>query len=120
MVTRPARYGSPAVRAAARGGQILTSTAPLAPDYPQANLVVLPRALAYDFLVFAQRNPRPCPVLLERCSSAVIRFHAVSRRSRNKWLPLPAPSVESCLIRVLDLGAKPERRVVWGGGRPYG
>lgn len=64
MATRSARHGSPAaVRAAARGGGILTSTAPLAPGYAQANLVVLPRTLAYDFLVFAQRNPRPCPVL---------------------------------------------------------
>jgi uncharacterized protein YcsI (UPF0317 family) len=25
--------------------------------------VVLPRELAFDFLVFAQRNPKPCPVL---------------------------------------------------------
>jgi uncharacterized protein YcsI (UPF0317 family) len=29
----------------------------------QANLVILPRDLAYDFLLFAQRNPKPCPVL---------------------------------------------------------
>jgi uncharacterized protein YcsI (UPF0317 family) len=27
------------------------------------NLVVLPRDLAYDFLLFAQRNPKPCPVI---------------------------------------------------------
>jgi uncharacterized protein YcsI (UPF0317 family) len=29
----------------------------------QANLVILPRNLAHDFLRFAQANPRPCPVL---------------------------------------------------------
>ena len=29
----------------------------------QANLVILPKALAHDFLRFAQANPRPCPVL---------------------------------------------------------
>jgi uncharacterized protein YcsI (UPF0317 family) len=29
----------------------------------QANLVILPRDLAHDFLRFAQANPRPCPVL---------------------------------------------------------
>lgn len=64
MVTRSARYGSPAaVRQAARDGEIRTSTAPLAPGHAQATLVVPPRTLAYDFLVFAQRNPRPCPVL---------------------------------------------------------
>lgn len=38
-------------------------TAGLAEGYVQANLVVLPKDLAFDFLVFCQRNPRPCPVL---------------------------------------------------------
>lgn len=38
-------------------------TAGLAPGYAQANLIVLPRAWAYDFFLFAQRNPKPCPVL---------------------------------------------------------
>src|SRR5262249_39353409 len=28
-----------------------------------ANLVVVPRHLAFDFLLFCQRNPRPCPLL---------------------------------------------------------
>ena len=27
------------------------------------NLVVVPRALAFDFLLFCQRNPKPCPLL---------------------------------------------------------
>lgn len=34
-----------------------------ASGYTQANLITLPRADAYDFLLFAQRNPKPCPVL---------------------------------------------------------
>lgn len=64
MVNGSARYDTPAaVRDAAREGRINTSTAALAPGYVQANLVVLPKVLAFDFLVFAQRNPRPCPVL---------------------------------------------------------
>ena len=29
----------------------------------QANLVIVPKDLAYDFLLFAQRNPKPCPIL---------------------------------------------------------
>jgi uncharacterized protein YcsI (UPF0317 family) len=29
----------------------------------QANLVVVPRELAFDFLLFCQRNPKPCPLL---------------------------------------------------------
>lgn len=31
--------------------------------WTQANLISLPRELAFDFLLFAQRNPKPCPVL---------------------------------------------------------
>lgn len=57
-------YGSPKeVRALARRGELVRPTAGLAPDYAQANLVVLPEDLAFDFLLFCQRNPRPCPVL---------------------------------------------------------
>lgn len=40
-----------------------TPTAACAPGYAQANLVVLPRACAFDFMLFAQRNPKACPVL---------------------------------------------------------
>jgi uncharacterized protein YcsI (UPF0317 family) len=38
-------------------------TAGLAPGYTQANLIAVPRDWAYDMLLFAQRNPKPCPVL---------------------------------------------------------
>ncbi|MFM1652241.1 putative hydro-lyase [Brevibacillus sp. B_LB10_24] len=38
-------------------------TAGMAEGYTQANLAILPRSLAYDFLLFCQRNPKPCPVL---------------------------------------------------------
>jgi uncharacterized protein YcsI (UPF0317 family) len=40
-----------------------TPTAACAPGYAQANLVVLPRDCAFDFMLFAQRNPKACPVL---------------------------------------------------------
>lgn len=46
-----------------RQGKWRKPTAGLAPGYVQANLVVLPRDLAYDFLLFTQRNPKPCPVI---------------------------------------------------------
>lgn len=46
-----------------RTGQHLGPTAGYCPGYAQANLVVLPKELAYDFLLFAQRNPRSCPLL---------------------------------------------------------
>lgn len=50
------------VRAACRDGAAVP-TSGLAPGYTQANLVVLPREWAYDFLLFAQRNPQPVPLL---------------------------------------------------------
>lgn len=31
--------------------------------YAQANVIALPRSMAFDMLLFAQRNPKPCPVL---------------------------------------------------------
>ncbi len=50
-------------RALIREGRWQGPTAGLCPGYAQANLVVLPKALAYDFLLFCQRNPKPCPLL---------------------------------------------------------
>lgn len=38
-------------------------TAGYALGFVQANLVILPKAQAYDFLLFCQRNPKPCPLL---------------------------------------------------------
>ena len=42
------------------------STAPtsgLAAGFVQANLMVVPRETAFDFLLFCQRNPKPCPLV---------------------------------------------------------
>jgi uncharacterized protein YcsI (UPF0317 family) len=49
-------------RARFRAG-LVTPTAGWCPGWAQANLLALPRDLAYDFLLFSQRNPKPCPVL---------------------------------------------------------
>jgi uncharacterized protein YcsI (UPF0317 family) len=51
------------VRVAARASKLTGPTCGLAPGYLQANLVILPQSLAFDFLLFCQRNPRPCPLL---------------------------------------------------------
>ncbi len=51
------------VRAACRRGQWTGPTPGLALGYVQANLVVLPREWAFDFLLFCHRNPKPCPLL---------------------------------------------------------
>ena len=50
-------------RLAARSGKLTGPTANLAPGHVQANLAILPRALAAEFLHFCQRNPKPCPLL---------------------------------------------------------
>jgi len=49
-------------RALFRAG-LRVPTSGWASGWTQANLIALPRADAYDFLLFAQRNPKPCPVL---------------------------------------------------------
>jgi len=51
------------VRRLARGGKLTGPTAGLALGFVQANLVVVPKDLAFDFLLFCQRNPKPCPLL---------------------------------------------------------
>jgi len=51
------------VRHQARTGALAGPTPGLAMGYVQANLVIVPRELAFDFLLFCQRNPKPCPVL---------------------------------------------------------
>src|SRR5262249_30172432 len=51
------------VRRLARSGELSGVTAGLAMGFVQANLVVVPRDLAFDFLLFCQRNPKPCPLL---------------------------------------------------------
>lgn len=33
------------------------------PGYTQANLVILPKKYAYDFLLFCMRNPKSCPLI---------------------------------------------------------
>ena len=38
-------------------------TSGLAPGYTQANVVILPREYAFDFLLFCSRNEKPCPVI---------------------------------------------------------
>ena len=60
------RYGSltpAAMREIIRKEEYTGQTSGLCPGYAQANLVVLPEEYAYDFLLFAQRNPKACPLL---------------------------------------------------------
>ncbi|MHB8619040.1 MAG: D-glutamate cyclase family protein, partial [Chloroflexota bacterium] len=51
------------VRARIRGGEWDGPTGGLAEGYVQANMVILPEAQAFDFMLFCQRNPKSCPLL---------------------------------------------------------
>ncbi len=51
------------IRSLIRKGKWDKPTAGLAMGYAQANLVILPEKYAFDFLLFCQRNPKPCPLL---------------------------------------------------------
>jgi uncharacterized protein YcsI (UPF0317 family) len=46
-----------------RSGGYAGQTAGFAPGYAQANLAILPKVYAFDFLLFCQRHPKPGPLL---------------------------------------------------------
>ncbi len=49
-------------RQAFRNG-LVSPTSGFSRGYAQANLIIVPRAQAFDVLLFAQRNPKACPIL---------------------------------------------------------
>src|ERR1700761_1700837 len=51
------------VRRAIRSNGFAGPTSGVAPGFVQANLAILPKNLAQDFLQFCQRNPKPCPLI---------------------------------------------------------
>lgn len=46
-----------------REGKIDFQTSGMCNGYAQANLCILPKDYAFDFLLFCMRNPKPCPIL---------------------------------------------------------
>jgi Protein of unknown function (DUF1445) len=58
----PAELLPAEARALFRGG-LATPTSGWSSGYAQANLIIVPKAQAFDVLLFAQRNPKSCPVL---------------------------------------------------------
>lgn len=51
------------LRLACRQGAWRKPTAGVCDGFVQANLMVVPAEAAFDFLLFCQRNPRPCPIV---------------------------------------------------------
>ncbi|WP_462159559.1 putative hydro-lyase [Pseudoalteromonas sp. GB56] len=60
-----------AIRELIRNGDYSGNTSGFAPGFVQANLVILPKAYAYDFLRFCQLNPQSCPLLGQTDEGAI-------------------------------------------------
>ncbi|MEG6584730.1 putative hydro-lyase [Dendrosporobacter sp. 1207_IL3150] len=58
-----ANMRSAQVRALIRNNELIKPTSGMAKGFTQANLAILKKDLAFEFLLFCQRNPKPCPVL---------------------------------------------------------
>ena len=84
-----------AIRQQIRTGAFSGQTSGLAPGHVQGNVVILPADLASDFLLYCQRNPRPCPLL------------AVSEPGRSKLSALGAD---------LDIRTDVPRYRIWRDG----
>lgn len=63
MLDRKTLVTGQLTRQACRNGAFTEQTSGLAAGFAQANLVILPKDIAGDFLLFCQRNPKPCPLL---------------------------------------------------------
>ncbi len=51
------------IREMISNNEIMHQTSGMCLGYAQANIVILPKDLAFDFLLFANRNPKVCPLL---------------------------------------------------------
>ncbi len=63
LLLAPVATPATQARAKIRAGDWTNHTSGLADGYVQGNIVILPKDLAADFLLYCQRNPKPCPLL---------------------------------------------------------
>ncbi|MFF2288069.1 putative hydro-lyase [Peribacillus butanolivorans] len=67
------------LRAMIRNNELIKPTAGMANGYAQANLAILKKEHAFDFLLFCQRNPKSCPLLdVTEVGSPIPKFAAQS------------------------------------------
>ena len=67
------------LRAMIRNNELIKPTAGMANGYAQANLAILKKEHAFDFLLFCQRNPKSCPLLdVTEIGSPIPKFAAQS------------------------------------------
>jgi uncharacterized protein YcsI (UPF0317 family) len=77
MTINHASMSPRAIRALCRDGSFSGPTAGFAEGYVQTNLMIVPQQEAFEFLLFCQRNPKPCPLVevleagatMPRCAS---------------------------------------------------
>jgi hypothetical protein len=85
-----------ALRQAAREGRFRDPTSGHAPGFLQANLMIVPQQYAFDFLLFCQRNPKPCPLIevMEpgaqepKCAPGTMITSAVTGVENQVWGPI--------------------------------
>ncbi len=87
MLDRKTILTAEEVREACRTGVLTEQTSGLANGFAQANLVILPRDLAGDFLLFCQRNPKPCPLLDVTEPGSPVPWRAAPRADLRTDLP---------------------------------
>ena len=93
----PAGLAPRELRERFRAGELVRPTSGLAPGFVQANLVILPRALAFDFLLFCQRNPKPCPLLeVVEAGSAEPQGDGARRRPADRRAQVPGLPRTAC------------------------
>ncbi|MCX7176721.1 MAG: putative hydro-lyase [Proteobacteria bacterium] len=63
MTATRRQYRPEELRLLCRSGSYSGQTAGVVDGYVQANLAILPLEFAFEFLLFCQRNPRPCPLV---------------------------------------------------------
>lgn len=63
MTSSRKQYRPGELRRICRSGAFFDPTAGVANGFVQANLAILPQEFAFEFLLFCQRNPGPCPLV---------------------------------------------------------
>ena len=92
------RPTSAAIRQRIRAGLFSGHTSGLAPRHVQGNVVILPADEAHDFLLFCQRNPKPCP--------AACRLRARRAAAAHAWRRYRYPNRRSALPHLARWSAR--------------
>ena len=85
-----------------RDGKLVRPTGGMAAGYVQTNLVILPQEQAFDFLLFCQRNPKPCPLI------EVVEAGDHEPRSSAPSADLRYDAAKYCVYKYGDLAAEEE------------